>query len=445
MNKWIMLISIISVALMIIPSIGVASEAGLFQEPPREEPIISDSGSIVLEDTAEGNLDSGTGINPSINPIDDSTGVEDDSGISGGPSGNSIENEDPLELDKVTNEEPESDKLIYLVVNGDEDLPLKEDSEDTDLTWQDVDEVFVASDDGVVDGELFIGTNLSLNLNIVGHVEINVLYGSENLSGDPYFDGYDVFDNTAFAIITSSVMLALTTAKLLRQFGKPIMQSVQFGMYVTAQVLDAILNYILTGDFYLYIDFSDGGLGGPFTFEGKILKAIIDSLVEPILKFIQTDFEISLSDIIPSIKEALENDEFESVIGKFITGDIPLRAGVSSIIKRLQGMPYYSDDEPDIYDWLTDNFDLSDSQAKQAISFLQTSENALTNLRINTIGKFDIFLSEGKTGINAIKLRNLHAEINSDSEPDEQGYVAKIQIKAISAGQVFDSKIIGIK
>ncbi len=438
-SKIIMLISIISAVLLITPSFGTASDADILK--PKEPLPEEDSGRIGLDETA-------TEQEPvyPIDPAAGTTGFDDGGNMTGDASGE--------------DEESSMEELIWLIVNGDE-LPDGDNGElDGNSSSSDemnlggslagetlegnlvesgseieVDEIFIASANGVVDEELAIGT--SLPLNIIGHVRINVLEGDVN----PYFDGYDVIDNTAFAITTSSAFLALSVAKLLYEFGVPILKSVQFGIYATTKVLDAILTYIETKEFQLIIDFTFGGLNIQLNLRGTVFKTIM-MFVQPILDLIELHLEISLSDVIQSIIDALQDDDgVESTFSNFITGAIPLWVGIGAMIKVLRGKPYY----PDIYDWLTDENgpDLSSFKANQVISFLQTSDDVFTSLRVNTIGQFDVFVSHGATVENNeyIQLRNLHVDVENGVE---DGYAAIVEIEAISAGNVFDSKIIGI-
>jgi hypothetical protein len=417
-NKIIMLISIVSAVLLLTTSLGAAFDPGLSDDRNPE-----DDGRIGFDDEAKDQ-------EPDPRDITAETGFEDD-----------VTSQDTITDGVIIIGEDEEtstlNNLLRLVVESD---TLPDGSEGGEIPSEpsiEVDEVFVASN-GIVDKELAIGT--SIPLNIIGYARINVSSGQSNIEGVPYFDGYDVLDNAAFAITSSSAFIVLGVAKLIYNI-KPqwAEYAIDFGFYVADVVLNAILDFIETGIFSISITFEFGPIQFTLDLKGKIVEAIM-SLAQSILDLVDGILDGSiLSGIIEDIQTALDQSELEYTFKKFITNEIPLWAGVGAMIKRVRGKAY----NPDIYNWLRYDCNLGHFKAQNVISFLQSSDEVFEDIRVKTIGQIDVFLTKGRIEENNqyIQLRNLRIDFNNGVQ---NGYAAIINIDIFSAGNIVNTTKVGI-
>lgn len=466
---WITLVSIISVTLMVATSAEAAIGASLYLgETKREVKIEStsvvyaDSGRIGLDETAKidtkseikpaesvpsldgtAEIDTKPDIKPdeSVVPTDDATDA--DSGI-----------DVPIETDDFTDENgssnPDND-LIWLVIQGDEVSDGDSETPDVDPNGSgpelandmgttipgspasspiEVDEVFIASSNGLVDKVISIDTTLPLN--ILGYARIDVLRGNENLNDGPYFDGLDIFDELSLAAASTLMMFLVRSIQLL-DIAFPIGDAIVISTTICAWMLEKVLYMIENGFNWVTIDITIAG----FTISNPIrtaLEKLINPILEKIVDFlipIAKESALDIVDYFQNLKTLFEKTDFRELIEQLYDSS---SLAVYAILQVLQNK-----DTTQIKTWL-EQF-VNPSVAQTLVSLLNSYDSIFVSIRDGIFGKFDAFITYGR---EATALRNIHVEINPNCQVEEGQYAAIIEIKAISAGQVFDSKIIGI-
>lgn len=470
---WITLVSIISVTLMVATSVEAAIGSSSYVGDAKREVkiestsvVYADSGRIGLDQAAKidtkseikptepatsvdgtAEIDAKTEIKPDepVAPTDDATAV--DSGIDV-----SIETDDAPDENGSSN--PDND-LIWLVIQGDEVSHNNSETPNIDSNGSEVlsannqgttivgspasspvkvDEVFVASSGGLVDKIVSIDTTLPLN--ILGYAKIDVLSGNENLNDGPYFEGLDIFDKLSLAA-ASTLMMFLVRAIQLLDVAFPLADSVLIATTICAWMLEKVLYMIENGFSWVTIDITICG----FTLSNPIRTAL-EKLINPILEKI-VDFLIPIAkdsalnvvdyvvDFFQNLKTLFEKDTFRNLVKQLYESS---SLAVYAILQVLQNK-----DTTQIKTWL-EQF-VNPSVAQILASLLNSYDSIFVSIRDGIFGKFDAFITYGR---EATALRNIHLEINPNFQVEEGQYAAIIEIKAISAGQVFDSKIIGI-
>ncbi len=461
MNKkiWMALVSIISVTLMVATSAEAAIEASLCVGDVNGEVqiestsgIYADSGRIGLDETAEikpakpvtlvdgtAEIDIKPDVKPdeSVVPIDGATDADSDIDL-------------PIETDENGSSEPDSG-LIWLVVESDDVSNDDSETPDSDPNGSgpglttctettmpgspgsspiEVDEVFVASSNGLVDKVISIDTTLPLN--ILGYARIDVLSGNENLNDGPYFEGLDIFDQLSLAAASTLMMFLVRSTQLL-DVVFPLADSILIATTICAWMLEKVLYMIENGFSWVSIDITIAG----FTISNPIrtaLEKLINPILEKIVDFlvpIAKDSALDIVDYFQNLKTLFEKTDFRELIEQLYDSS---SLAIYAILQVLQNK-----DTTQIKTWL-EQF-VSPSVAQTLVSLLNSYDGIFVSIRDNIFGKFDTFVTYGR---EATALRNIHVEINQNCQVEEGQYAAIIEVKAISAGQVFDSKIIGI-
>jgi len=444
MNKLIMLVSIILATLLITTPIGVAVEADLVEEQvkSREEPsvesiseLVSDeSGMIALDSHAEPVEElSGEPLLPVFeDPAMGTTGVGDGGGDT---NGEGTEPQDPPESD-----DPPSDKLIWLDVNGDDlgdDIENEDSDEETTLSGSstsqiEVDKVFISSDSHVIEREAFVNTTLPLN--VVGFVKVDVISGSENLNIAPYFERIDAADEILIGIIASIVYATAGITSIVYEFTSNLNLASIAAIVISSVMLTAVASLLAGGGaaitLLMVIDaLSPLGIGSALAeiiYERVVARAskLIDSLVVT-LAFLIVEMDAAIG-LVQGFGAALQQCVEVLKEGVLVA---------HAIIMALKGV-----DHSVIKDYLIDECGISETRANIIISVIGGVQSTLNALRANTFGKFALFASFGGN----ISLRNLHVEINDCCQPSANEYAAILEVKAFSAGNEFDSLTIGI-
>jgi hypothetical protein len=293
-----------------------------------------------------------------------------------------------------------------------------------------VDEVFIASSNGLVDKVISIDTTLPLN--ILGYARIDVLSGNENLDDGPYFEGLDIFDELSLAAASTLMMFLVRSIQLL-DIAFPIGDAIVISTTICAWMLEKVLYMIENGFNWVTIDITIAG----FTISNPIrtaLEKLINPILEKIVDFlvpIAKDSALDIVDYFQNLKTLFEKTDFRELIEQLYDSS---SLAVYAILQVLQNK-----DTTQIKTWL-EQF-VSPSVAQILVSLLNSYDSIFVSIRDNIFGKFDTFITYGR---EATALRNIHVEVNPTCQVEEGQYAAIIEIKAISAGQVFDSKIIGI-
>ncbi len=466
---WITLVSIISVTLMVATSAEAAIGVGLYLGEAKGEvkiesnPVVYvDSGRIGLDQAAK--IDTNSEIKPtepvsstdgtaeidtkpeikpdeSVGPINDPTKVD---------GGVDVSTETDDVQDENGSSEPNND-LIWLVVVGDDVSDGDSETPDVDpngsglglandigTTMQgspgsspiEVDEVFITSSGGLVDKVVSIDTTLPLN--ILGYARIDVLSGNENLCDGPYFEGLDIFDQLSLAA-ASTLMMFLVRAIQLLDITFPLADAILIATTICAWMLEKVLYMIENGFSWVTIDITICGftLSNPIrTSLGKLINPILEKIVDFLLP-IAKESALDIVDYFQNLKTLFEKDTFRDLVEQLYDRS---SLAVYAILQVLQNK-----DTTQIKTWL-EQF-VSPSVAQILVSLLNSYDGIFVSIRDGIFGKFDTFMTYGR---EATALRNMHVEINPNCQVEEGQYAAIIEIKAMSAGQVFDSKIIGI-
>jgi len=419
----------------------------------------ADSGRIGLDEKADAELKSEITSTSPADEITSTTEGDSDTGVT--------------EIDDNQNENepsvPSSDGLIWLAVEGDE-IP-DDNSESPDFNSDgpgdpigttlsatvsgsyatsptiEVDEVFVASDSGLVNKEVSIDTTLPLN--IVGRAEVEVLSGSENLVEGPYFNGLDIVDRLSLAVASASIMFLIRAIQLL-DVAFPLVDAIVIATTVYTWVINGTIHAIQNGLDFLD-DMIDIGItitigGHTYTLPGTIRNAL-KSLIGNILSVLESFLGKMLENLLPLAEQSIDNiidyleglrdDLFGNPDFKALFGQLYSNAylAVYVILQVLERK-----DTSDIEAYF-EQIGLSHSVAQTLVSLLNSYDNIFVSIRDGIFGKFDLFTTYGR---DSTSLRSVHAQINPYCQVAEGSYAAIIKIKAVSAGQVFDSKIIGI-
>ena len=478
MNKkiWMTLVSIISVTLMVATSVEAAIGASSYVGDAKREVkiestsvVYADSGRIGLNQAAKIDTESEVKSTESVVLITDTTEIDTKPEIK--PDESVVPTDDatdansgidaPIETDDFTDEngssEPGND-LIWLVVEGDEasddggseapdidpngsGLELANDM-GTAIPGSpgsspiEVDEVFIASSNGLVDKVVSIDTTLPLN--ILGYARIDVISGNENLNDGPYFEGLDIFDQLSLAA-ASTLMMFLVRAIQLLDITFPLADSILIATTICAWMLEKAMSAIEFGlnliNITLGISITIGG--HTYTLTGPIrtaLKNLIIPILDKIVNFlvpIAKDSALDIVDYFQNLKTLFEKTDFRELIEQLYDSS---SLAVYAILQVLQNK-----DTTQIKTWL-EQF-VSPSVAQILVSLLNSYDSIFVSIRDNIFGKFDAFITYER---EATALRNIHVEVNPTCQVEEGQYAAIIEIKAISTGQVFDSKIIGI-
>lgn len=451
---WIMLVSVISVIFMIATSVEAAIGTASFVTKTEEKTVsVSvtnvDSGRIGLDKTAEISTDSVTIIDgtaekntkPEINsegpavPTVDLPEVEID--IDGAT-------ETP---DEDTPSEP-GDQLIWLAIAGDEESDDDPEIPEVESNGSmvgvvnnignnlpisptvDVDEIFIASSSGLVDKAISIDTTLPLN--ILGYAKVEVLNGGENLNDGPYFDGLDVFDELSLVAASTLIMFLVRAIQIL-DVVFPIDDAIIISTTICAWILEKVLYMIENGFNWVTLDITIAG----FTISNPIrnaLQKLVSPILEKIVKFLVPIAKESALDLVNYFQNLINlfvKTDFRALVGQLYDSS---SLAVYAILQVLQNK-----DTTQIKTWL-EQF-VSPSTAQVLVSLLNVYDSLFVSIRDNIFGKFDAFMTYGR---DATDLRNIHVQVNPNCQVAEGQYAAIIEVKAISAGQVFDSKIIGI-
>ncbi|MCX6668076.1 MAG: hypothetical protein NTV74_07595 [Euryarchaeota archaeon] len=487
---WMTLVSIISVTLMVATSveaaIGTSSYVGDAKREVKIEstPVVyADSGRIGLNQAAKidtesevkstesvvliagtTEIDTKSEIKPAepVPPVDGTAEIDAKPEIK--PDESVVPTDDatdansgidaPIETDDFTDENGSSEPdngLIWLVVEGDEVSDGDSETPDVDPNGSglelandmgttipgspgsfpiEVDEVFVASSNGLVDKVVSIDTTLPLN--ILGYARIDVLSGNENLNDGPYFEGLDIFDQLSLAA-ASTLMMFLVRAIQLLDIAFPLADSILIATTICAWMLEKVLYMIENGFSWVTIDITICGftLSNPIrTALGKLINPILEKIVDFLVP-IAKDSALDIVDYFQNLKTLFEKTDFRELIEQLYDSS---SLAVYAILQVLQNK-----DTAQIKTWL-EQF-VNPSVAQILVSLLNSYDGLFVSIRDNIFGKFDTFMTYGR---EATALRNIHVEINQNCQVEEGQYAAIIRINATSAGQVFDSKIIGI-
>jgi len=222
----------------------------------------------------------------------------------------------------------------------------------------------------------------------------------------------------------------------------PIVDAIKIATKICALILNAALNVIINGldisNLIINIGVTITINGQSYTLPNPIRKALI-GLIKPVLNILEgvitlIDIEQSKSnmiDYLQNLKNLFEKTDFRTLVKDLYTS---FNMAVHAICLVLQNK-----DTTEIQTWL-EQF-VSTSTAQNLVSKLQLYDNLFVGIRDGIFGKFDAFVTYGR---DSTPLRNIHAKIKSNYQVVQGQYVAIIQIKAISAGEVFDTKTIGI-
>ena len=460
-NIWLMLLSIILVIFTVSTSVEAAIGAKSVESETKEEsktesaPVVFvDSGRIGLAKTAKIDSKSVITSTDSVTSISDTKSIiqndKPDVSIADTPN---IENSIDISIETPDEDTPSTPdgNLIWLKVDGDEvsgddpgtpdagsngslvgssnnvvnNLPGSPGSPSTE-----VDEVFITSSSGMVDKVVSIETTLPLN--ILGYAKVEVLSGSENLVDGPYFDGLDIFDELSLVAASTLIMFLVRAVQIL-DVVFPIGDAIIISTTICAWMLEKAIYMVENGFSWFSIDITIAG----FTLSNPIRTAL-QKLVSPILeKFV--DFLVPIAknsalDIVnyfQNLKTLFINTDFRALFRQLYSSS---SLAVYAILKVLQNK-----DTSQIKTWL-EQF-VSPVTAQILVSLLNTYDNLFVSIRDGIFGKFDAFMTYGR---KATALRNVHVKVNPNCQVPEGQYAAVIQIKAISAGQVFDDKTIGI-
>jgi len=463
---WITLVSIISVTLMVATSAEAAIGASLYLGETKREvkiestPVVyADSGRIGLDQAAK--IDTKSEIKPaeSVPSVDGTAKIDTKSETKSielvDQTTDKTESNDAGNIPNENGSSEQGNDLIWLVVQGDE-VPYNDpETPDIDSNGSEVlsannqgatiagspasppvevDEVFVASSDGLVDKVVSIDTTLPLN--ILGYAKIDVLSGNENLNDGPYFKGLDIFDKLSLAA-ASTLMMFLIRAIQLLDIAFPLADSILIATTICAWMLEKVLYMIENGFSWVTIDITICGftLSNPIrTALEKLINPILEKIVDflvPIAKDSALDVVDYVVDFFQNLKTLFEKDTFRNLVEQLYESS---SLAVYAILQVLQNK-----DTTQIKTWL-EQF-VNPSVAQILVSLLNSYDSIFVSIRDGIFGKFDAFMTYGR---EATSLRNIHVEINPNCQVEEGQYAAIIEIKAISAGQVFDSKIIGI-
>gem|GEM_PF-1453938 len=476
---WMTLVSIITVTLMVATSveaaIGTSSYVGDAKKEVKIEPtpaVYADSGRIGLSQAAK--IDTKSEIKPAepVPSVDVTAKIDAKSKIKSDES--VTPTNDPTKVDssvKVSIEtkdvptgngshNPDND-LIWLVIQGDEvshnnsETPnigsngsevLSANNQGATIAGSPgsspvkVDEVFVASSSGLVDKIVSIDTTLPLN--ILGYAKIDVLSGSENLNAGPYFEGLDIFDKLSLAA-ASTLMMFLVRAIQLLDIAFPLVDAIKIATKICALILEGaiyvIQNGLILSTQIINISISITIGDHTYTLTNPIRNAIIN-LLNPILNILNDivtslDVEQSVSNIInyfQNLTTLFEKTDFRVLVKQLVSSS---SLAVYAILQVLQRK---NTSQIEAY---FEQIGLSHSVAQTLVSSLNFYDGLFVSIRDGIFGKFDAFITYGR---DATALRNIHVEVNPNCQVVAGQYAAIIQIKAISAGQTFDTKTIGI-
>jgi len=460
---WMMFFSIMAVALMITTSVNAAITSSKNIGETKEQQLTTASninvasGRIGLDKKAEietkpdESADQKTDTSSDTAKPDEESDTKPNDQITSETGSDEIaNNSDEIENNQDENEPSEpSGNLIWLAIQGDEvpddggsespdpdpngssDSNLNIDNSDEIISAQpqiDIDEVLVASNSGIVDKDLTIDSSLSLN--IMGYAQIDVISGSENLIDGPYFNGLDVSDKLSLAVISTSFMFLVRAIQILR-VAFPLTASVFIATKICAKILGYVLYMIENGFDWITLDVTIGG----YTLTNPIRKAL-EKIINPILEDVIRIFD-SLADMSKTLIISYLQDLFNGTSFRELVSELYERSwlAVHAILLVLQNK-----DTTIIKNYFT-QIGLSQNAAQILVNILDSYNSIFVNIRYNILGKFDAFMTYGR---DSTSLRNIHAQINPDCQVEQGQYAAIIQIKAISAGQVFDTKTIGI-
>ena len=363
----------------------------------------------------------------------------------------------------IINDDPIGD-YIWLDVNGDSlddggeigQLSSSEPGNKQMTMPPDVDEIFIASDNGEINRKLFIGSTLPLQ--IVGTVRVTVESGEKNLIDySPYFEyGFGKAEDIAFSILAVSTAFVLKTINLLKK-ADVVANLLPAAVYILTMTLNSLLEkledigaddewfdwleatLIINGVPIDIDEILDGLLQTVQDFVGsleRIFKNLADSRLDILKNFIKKD----LGDV------TKKGPLFDFLVW-IITPD-GLLLGVACLIlaTAVGGM---SLDE--VEKWISShpllegaiNYILKskDITIDYILSQIKTVHNAITDLFHIPVA---VFWTNGLDSKSATG--RLHISINPDYDTLMKGnyYAAKIRIDASSAGQVFDSRVVGI-
>jgi hypothetical protein len=492
MNKWIMLISIISVALLLLPSLGAATEADVYIEQTTDSvssDIYQDSGRIGLSSLAEETT--GICVQP-VEPIleistdeafngemipDDSIDPEHDKEFSADftitdessdaitdTSTDKVVSDDAFPDDPVTNptevgdeneltsdseidtsndDEFPSDEIIYLVIEGDEYTPdievpvtpegsgQEQVNEDLVLSqdlMEGVDALFITDSNGLVRKDVSVKNELEIPLNILGYAKIEVTEGSDNIKL-PYFEHIDILDDSVGVVVG---LIALASQRIY-------------------QKIYNFLDYIVGNSFAKNIAILGAAVFGVF-----VLAAIQAAFVLGGLVFMAEALKDALIDALNLHNLVIEGGIIDQIFDDIL---YPILQGMHNLIGRLvQQFIDFSELAigfgllQDIWLGIKDLFAEEDSftiikALKLALKgewdhpIIENSKEAFIELRAMTYGKFIVFLSRGQENVGLDKLR---VELADDCSIGYGQKVAEIHVKAYSAKNLFDTKKIAI-
>jgi len=473
-NIWMMLLSIIAVNLMITASVSAAfitsvknDEETKEQQTTTDSDVTTDSGRIGLDEKAEikiqpdGTADQLTDKQKSDDIVDESSETAkpyiSPTDQTTSETGDIVNDDNSNDTDDNQNE---NSRTIWLAVQGDEIPDTDSGAPDSDSNGSEfnlngnnllvnigaspginIDEVFIASSSGIVDKILSIESNLPIKLNILGYASIDVISGSENFINGPYFDGLDVFDRLNLAVASASIMFLVRAIQIL-DIAFPIVDAIKIATKICALILNAALNVIINGldisNLIINIGVTITINGHAYTLSNPIRKALI-GLIKPVLNILESvitsiDIEQSKSNMIDyfqNLKNLFEKTDFRTLVKDLYTS---FNMAVHAIYLVLQNK-----NTTEIQTWL-EQF-VSTSTAQNLVSKLQLYDGLFVGIRDGIFGKFDAFITYGR---DSTPLRNIRAKIKSNYQAVQGQYAAIIEIKAISAGEVFDTKTIGI-
>ena len=476
-NIWIMFLSIAAVTLMITTPVSATIQSNVKTDTTKEQQtsIVStvnvDSGRISLEEKAEVKTSTSSSQITDTLKADDSTDASSGTAkpdtksdikptdqVTGGTGSiTGASNSDETEVVPNENESSDpSDDLIWLAVQGDEvdgssgfDANNNSSGGNIALPPQtDVDEVFVASSSGIVDKTVSVDSNLQLSLNILGYARVDVISGSENLISGPYFNGLDVFDRLSLAAASAAIMFLVRAIQIL-DIAFPLADAIIIATTVSTLVFDAIIYAINHGlnilDQLINIGLTIEINGHTYVLGGVIrdaVKSLIFTILNVMDNFLGKILEIlvpyadqsidNVVDFIEGLRDLFVNTDFKALINQLYSNS---QLAVYAILQVLQRK-----DTSQIETYL-EQIGLSHSTAQTLVSLLNSYDNLFVGIRDNIFGKFDAFMTYGR---DSTPLRNIHANIDPNCQIQQGEYAAIIEIKAISAGQVFDTKTIGI-
>jgi len=456
-NIWMMFFSIIAVALMITTPVNAAITTSRDIGETTEQQLTTasninvDSGRIGLDEKAEIETKSVESTDQTTDAYSET--IQSDVVYNSKPAEQTTDTSSETgsvdiadEIDDIPDEnetsEPSSD-FIWIAIQGDEvpddggsespDFNLNIDNSEGTISTQpqaDVDEVLVASSSGIVDKALSIDSNLPLSLNIMGYARIDVVSGSENFIDEPYFNGLDVSDKLSLAVISASMMFLVRAIQILK-VAFPLSVSVFIATKICAKMLGYVLYMIENGFDWITIDITIGG----YTLTNIIRKAlekIINPILEDVIRIFDSLAEISKTLIISYLQNLFNGTTFRELVGELYDRS---SLAVYAILLVIQNK-----DTTYIKNYFT-QIGLSESVAQLLVNMLDSYDHIFVSIRYNIFGRFDAFMTYGR---ESTSLRNIHAKIDPNCQVEQGEYAAIIEIKAISAGQVFDTKTIGI-